>query len=188
MENAKNPWRPLGQMLVEKGLIGPEQLEAALEEQARTGERIGGVLVALGFVPEPTLRSVLLEQWGLDLTRQDGFGSGLLSQLERRGVGVRASELPSVSAEPVERRRAGADGDEPRAIASEPILSEPVPEARADVLEPPSMEPQTRGVLRQQREKLGASFDVLLETFDERSKALSAELAAMRRLLRELTR
>ena len=36
------------------------------------------------------------------------------------------------------------------------------------------------------RETAGTSIDSLLETFEERSRALTAELAAMRRLLHEI--
>jgi hypothetical protein len=152
VENGTQPWRPLGQMLVERGLIQPEQLEVALRAHAQTGEPIGSVLVGLDFVAEATLRNVLLEQCGLDLTRQEGFGSGLLSQLERRGVGVRPA------------------APEQRAVAPKPVE-----------------EPQRkRSVLRRRRDTVGASFDALLEMFEERSKALSAELAAMRRLLHEI--
>lgn len=152
MENAKHPWRPLGQMLVERGLIDSHQLETALREQAQTGEPIGTVLVALEYIQEQTLRNVLLEQCGLDLTRQEGFGSGLLGELERRGRGVRpaAAEQRAVAPQPVE---------EPVVVA--PAVEEPEP-ARENVL------------------------DKLLETFEERSQALTSELAAMRRLLHEI--
>jgi hypothetical protein len=139
-------------MLVQRGLIQPEQLEIALREHAQSGEPIGTVLVGLEFIAEGTLRNVLLEQCGLDLTRQEGFGSGLLSTLERRGVGVRPA------------------APEQRAVAPKPV-EEPA---------------RKRGILRRQRENVSSSFDALLESFEERSTALSAELAAMRRLLHEI--
>jgi hypothetical protein len=160
-------------MLVERGLIDTEQLEIALREQAQTGEPIGSVLVALEYIPEQTLRNVLLEQCGLDMTRQEGFGSGLLGELERRrGVGHRSLAR-----------------EEPPPPAEEPATPEPVAVA-VDVevpqAEPAPEEPARNGDGEKQREGLSSSIDSLLETFEERSRALSAELAAMRRLLHEI--
>ncbi|HRZ39690.1 MAG TPA: ATPase, T2SS/T4P/T4SS family [Candidatus Omnitrophota bacterium] len=43
---------PLGQLLIEKGLITPQQLQAALEEQQVTRERLGCVLLRFGFISE----------------------------------------------------------------------------------------------------------------------------------------
>jgi hypothetical protein len=73
-------------MLVERGLLEPAQLERALARQAQTRQPIGAVLVALEYVDERTLRTVMLDQRGFGLARQQGFGSGLLGELERRGV------------------------------------------------------------------------------------------------------
>ncbi len=79
-------WRPLGELLVERELITPDQLDAALAEQERSGRRLGEIIVAGGLVGRERLMQVLLEQCGLDLSVQDGFGYGLRGQLERRGV------------------------------------------------------------------------------------------------------
>ncbi len=46
---------PLGQILVKEKIITPEQLHAALEEQKKTKELLGLVLVRLGFVDEESL-------------------------------------------------------------------------------------------------------------------------------------
>lgn len=40
----------LGDILQERGLISQEELAAALEEQRRSGDRLGESLVKLGFV------------------------------------------------------------------------------------------------------------------------------------------
>ena len=45
MEAARIPWRPLGRVLVEQGLLSEDELERALEEQALTGRRLGETLV-----------------------------------------------------------------------------------------------------------------------------------------------
>ena len=55
---------PLGNALVERGLLTPEQLEWALDAHRRTGERLGRVLLAAGLVRRQTLYSVLAELWG----------------------------------------------------------------------------------------------------------------------------
>jgi len=56
---------PLGQWLVERGLVSPEQVEAALEEQARTGARLGEILVAQGAIYDTDLAHALAELSGL---------------------------------------------------------------------------------------------------------------------------
>jgi hypothetical protein len=164
-------------MLVERGLIDEQQLEIALREHAGSGEPIGSVLVSLEYIPEETLRHVLLEQCGLDMTRQEGFGSGLLGQLERRGVGHRtAREL----APPVEPAAEQAEAVEPAPeLAPEPQPDLVVVDAAAPTEEPAEQKDAIR-------ETVGSSIDSLLETFEERSRALTAELAAMRRLLHEI--
>jgi hypothetical protein len=173
-------------MLVERGLIEPDQVETALREQVHTGEPIGTVLVSLGFIEEQTLRNVLLEQCGLDLTRQEGFGSGLLSELERRRGARPAAVEPRPA--PVEQQPVATVTEDPavgwaRVDESEPVVGW----ARVDEPEPQHEEPEPRkGVLERPREAVTASFDALLETFEERSRALSAELAAMRRLLHDI--
>ena len=58
-------WLPLGELLVDRGLLSERQLELALVEQQRTARPLGEVLVSLGFVSEPALASTLLEQVGL---------------------------------------------------------------------------------------------------------------------------
>lgn len=58
---------PIGQMLVEKGIITPEQLESALARQSETGDLLGIVLLELGFVDEETVfLPALAGQFGVD--------------------------------------------------------------------------------------------------------------------------
>jgi type II secretion system protein E len=52
-------------MLVERGFITPDQLEQALDEQRRTGELLGRILVRLGFTQESDLLATLGDQLGL---------------------------------------------------------------------------------------------------------------------------
>lgn len=57
--------RPLGEMLIEAGLIGDEDLEQALTEQKRSGERIGEILMKIGVLSEEDLIRTLSEQLGI---------------------------------------------------------------------------------------------------------------------------
>lgn len=56
----------LGSLLIARGLLTPEQLDAALEEQQRTHRSLGRVLIEHGAVSEAGLVSTLASQLGLD--------------------------------------------------------------------------------------------------------------------------
>ena len=53
--------RPLGELLVERGLVTAAQLDAVLELQRKTGARIGEILVEQGVITLPDLAGVLAE-------------------------------------------------------------------------------------------------------------------------------
>jgi hypothetical protein len=55
--------RPIGEIFVEKGVITQEQLQRALDEQRKTGARLGEVLVAQETLSRLALASALAEQW-----------------------------------------------------------------------------------------------------------------------------
>ncbi len=55
----------LGEMLVKAGLIETEQLQEALGAQKQTGEKLGYVLVSLGYVQEDEITQLLSEQYGV---------------------------------------------------------------------------------------------------------------------------
>jgi hypothetical protein len=95
VEAAHIPWRPLGRLLVEQGLLTEDELERALERQASTGLRLGETLVELGFVSGPVLERALAAQYGIELTTEDGFGTGLRVAIERRHTLGRGEELVS---------------------------------------------------------------------------------------------
>jgi len=57
--------RRLGECLIQAGLITQEDLQAALAEQARTGDRIGAVLVRLNLATEKHVLKALAHQVGL---------------------------------------------------------------------------------------------------------------------------
>ncbi len=52
----------LGEMLVIDGIITREQLEIALNEQKKTRELLGEILVRLNFVDSKTLQEYLAKQ------------------------------------------------------------------------------------------------------------------------------
>ena len=60
--------RPIGDILLEKGLISPEELDKALAEQRESGGLLGEVLVDLGIIGRLELASALGSQWGRSLT------------------------------------------------------------------------------------------------------------------------
>ena len=62
---------PLGERLIEAGLITQDQLQVALTEQSRHDEPLGRILVKLGLISEGVLRDTLGESLGhesIDLT------------------------------------------------------------------------------------------------------------------------
>ena len=61
MESAAK--RRLGDIIVERGLVTPDQLEEALRVQRTTGGKLGEVLVELGFMTRVGLAGVITEQW-----------------------------------------------------------------------------------------------------------------------------
>jgi type IV pilus assembly protein PilB len=54
--------RPLGELLIEAGVLKAEQLQVALHEQQRWGGQLGKILVDKMFITEETLTAVLSKQ------------------------------------------------------------------------------------------------------------------------------
>ena len=84
VEAAEQSWRPLGELLVTKGLVTEGELERALKEQEETGRLLGTILVERGFVSGPALAVALAEQYGVEVEAQRGFGTGLWAEIDRR--------------------------------------------------------------------------------------------------------
>ena len=142
VEAAHIPWRPLGRLLVEKGLLRDDELEHALDEQEISGRRLGEILIELGCVTHGALSHALAEQYGFELTTETGFGTGLRAQIERRQDEGR---------QPVEPRL----NVPPPALALVPDALEAT-EAADDVLHLPQLEEQWA--------RLAAAEDRLAET------------------------
>jgi len=61
----KKKAKRLGDILVEKGLLTPEQLKIALEIQKSTGKLLGEILIDLGFVDQTAISSALSKDIGV---------------------------------------------------------------------------------------------------------------------------
>lgn len=75
----------LGKILLERGLLQPEQLETGLYYQKRIGSKLGESLIALGFIDETILYSTLAAQqkisyYELD-TKKDYTDTGWMSNM-----------------------------------------------------------------------------------------------------------
>lgn len=53
-----SPFKPIGDYLVEAGLLSPSQVAVALNDQAMTGMRFGEILAARGWVKEQTIEFI----------------------------------------------------------------------------------------------------------------------------------
>jgi hypothetical protein len=123
VEAARIPWRPLGRLLVEQGLLSEDELERALGEQASTGRRLGETLVGLGFVSHAALSHALTEQYGIEPKSETGFGTGLRAGIERRNERDRDGEIepraPIADTMPLLRLVPEGEGPEPHAVEGE---------------------------------------------------------------------
>ena len=60
-------WQPVGELLVESGVLTPAELATALAEQRRTGRLVGEILVESGYISAFTLGRALATQHGVEL-------------------------------------------------------------------------------------------------------------------------
>jgi hypothetical protein len=176
---AENGWKPLGALLVEQGLVSPEDLELALEEQARTGRKLGEYFVEAELVSLEQLTNVLLQQCGVDLSTDTGFGSGLRDKLaagsEPRREPVRF-EFPTEEAAPEKSRRFSLRRkDTPvREVEAPTPAPEPTPApAPAPVQAPARKDPKA----------LITQLEVLVKQFEDQQRGLVENLANLRRTL-----
>jgi hypothetical protein len=61
------PWRQLGALLADEGLLTDTELELALDEQRRSGRLLGQIVVDRGYISAFSLARVLSAQHGVDL-------------------------------------------------------------------------------------------------------------------------
>jgi hypothetical protein len=112
------PWRQLGALLADEGLLTPTELELALDEQRRTGRLLGQIVVDRGFISAFSLARVLSAQHGVDLrqpeepepelhlTEVPGMWRPLGKLLVEKGL-VSASDLEEALVEQSGSRRLG---------------------------------------------------------------------------------
>lgn len=67
MPQTSYTWRPLGELLVENGVLTPTELETALTDQRRTGRLLGETLVESGYISAFSLGRALAGQHGVEL-------------------------------------------------------------------------------------------------------------------------
>jgi hypothetical protein len=127
--DAAHDTRPLGGILVDEGLLSPEQLKLALAEQARVGRPLGQVVVDLGLASAPALASALAEQKGGMHRSEYGVSVGFRRDL----AGPETPALPPVAAFEQPKR-------DDRPAWSDPPLTRP-----AAVPDPPAEEPPVEG-------------------------------------------
>lgn len=72
MDTSHFPWRLLGALLVDEGLLTQGQLELALKEQRRSGRFLGQIVVDFGYVSAFSLARALAAQHGVELSPSAG--------------------------------------------------------------------------------------------------------------------
>lgn len=85
----------LGTLLIERGFLDAERLDEALRIGADTGERLGEVVVRMGWASEDDLAKTLADQWHLRYVERSAisFDGGALSRISREEA-TRLEALP----------------------------------------------------------------------------------------------
>ncbi len=85
----------LGTLLIERGLISMEQLDDALRIGADTGEKLGEVLIRMGWASEEDLARTLADQWHLRYLERSAisFDGNALTRLSHEEA-TRLEALP----------------------------------------------------------------------------------------------
>ncbi|UCF37904.1 MAG: type II secretion system protein GspE, partial [Acidobacteriota bacterium] len=63
----------LGDLLIKKGILSPQQLEESLRFQREHGGRLGSILLRLGHVSDEQIAAVLSEQYSLPSVNLKSF-------------------------------------------------------------------------------------------------------------------
>jgi hypothetical protein len=171
-------WKPLGELLVEQSWITPADLEQALEEQEKTGRKLGQIVVDNGFISVEGLTKVLLEQCGIDMSTEDGFGSGLRDELAKRG-GRRGSEPVrfEFSVEPAPEKR--------RKREKEPKPEKPPKQEQPKEQHRPERTSRRRFGRNPNREPL-KRLEKLAKDFERQERELVETITSLRQMLRPI--
>jgi hypothetical protein len=154
MSAHETPWRPLGVLLVEQGVISEAELETALADQAAIGKPLGEILIAHGFSSRPAIQDALAEQAGVMFEPERGFGTGLRGLLARKHRQRKHGDEPArpqlavvppladtVVEETPRRVAAGAAATEVRAPAVNLLRSVELPQPAPPPPSPPPAAP-----------------------------------------------
>jgi hypothetical protein len=139
-------------LLVEQGLLTDDELEQALATQQQTGERLGETIVKCGFVSGPELAAALAAQYGIELTTEKGFGTGLRSEIQRRHENDRR-RIVQIVPDPPARLELVPDAPAPA----------PEPELEPELEAAPTGEAMLLAQLEEQWAKLAAAEEALAE-------------------------
>ncbi len=103
---------PLGQLLIDRGLIATEDLDRALElQRERRGEKLGRILVDMGYIAQRDLLSALSEQLGLPVAQLgapasapelEGLSARFLRQSRIFPVAIEEGTLTLAMADPLD--------------------------------------------------------------------------------------
>src|SRR5580658_1396479 len=103
---------PLGQLLIDRGLIAAEDLDRALElQRERRGEKLGKILVDMGYIAQRDLLSALSEQLGLPIAQLgapasapelEGLSPRFLRQSRIFPVAIEEGSLTLAMADPLD--------------------------------------------------------------------------------------
>ncbi len=124
---------PLGRLLVERGHLTEEQLQTALDEQARTGLPLGQVLISLGYVTAATVAQALATQQGGLVKTEYGLSTGFGTP------GLVA--FPPISPPASAPLAAAWIGQAPEAAAPVALEAPEAPQAEVVALPVPEIEP-----------------------------------------------
>jgi hypothetical protein len=130
---------PIGQLLVDAGVLTEDVLEEVLEKQARTGRRLGEILVQDGYVSSRVMANALAEQHGGMLRTEYGVALGMQPA---QSEGIPYSPPPATLDRPDETP---APVTETPAAPEQPIRTErpPIFKAQLAAEEPQVDEPTT---------------------------------------------
>lgn len=181
------PAAPLGQLLIERGLLSEEQLASALARQAETQAPLGEVLVELGFVPAAMIGQALATQHGGLLKTEYGFATGFAKEPSP------ASATPPPTSEPAPAgplRRAPAEHAAPplRVVQAEQETLHPAVDAEPHANVRRELERERDAALARADEASHHAREVELARTElaEANERLTAELAEQTQRRNEL--
>jgi hypothetical protein len=171
---------PLGAILVQRGLLTEEQLNAALAESKRTGEPTGEVIVRFGFASEATIAQALATQHGGPLKTEYGYAVGFGGAAPTGPV-----SLPPVSPAPTQDEQTVASAPAPASAVRAAPPAEPaaVPAPPARAASPPAAEaPAAPAPVAQQPDPVTQWQQYAQQLAAQRDAALRANEAIKSRL------